>query len=265
MTIKFDLTNTTRKNIATALAEQLGSTVSYCGAPSFAYNAGPATVSKDGTVTFTEDTDKAAIRKALDALADADFEYERPAELDDPEPQADATDMTISYPIEILTEDGLRNLQALIASKKTLICKALGIDDLPVRVTETQVDFPWFVNQSPEATHACATFVCKLCEMAKNQQRVTAKEKPTDNDKYAFRCFLLRLGFIGDEYKADRKVLLQNLSGSTAFRNGKKNYAPGLDPIPTPENTVEFDVAEAKRRLQDPQVQAEIRAILNED
>lgn len=172
--------------------------------------------------------------------------------------------MTISYPIEILTEDGLRNLQALIASKKTLICKALGTDDLPVRVTETQVDFPWFrTDRSPETAHAYATFVCKLCEMAKNQQRVTAKEKPTDNDKYAFRCFLLRLGFIGDEYKADRKVLLQNLSGSTAFRNGKKNYAPGLDPIPTPENTVEFDVAEAKRRLQDPQVQAEIRAIIN--
>ena len=266
MTIKFDLTNTTRKNIAAALAEQLGSTASYCGAPSFAYNAGPATVSKDGTVTFTEDTDKVTIRKALNVLADAGFEYERPAELDAPEPQADATDMTISYPIEILTEDGLRNLQALIASKKTLICKALGIDDLPVRVTETQVDFPWFrTDRSPETAHAYATFVCKICEMAKNQQRVTAKEKPTDNDKYAFRCFLLRLGFIGDEYKADRKVLLQNLSGSTAFRNGKKNYAPGLDPIPTPENTVEFDVAEAKRRLQDPQVQAEIRAILNED
>ena len=96
-------------------------------------------------------------------------------------------------------------------------------------------------------------------------KRVTAKEKPVDNDKYAFRCFLLRLGFIGDEYKTDRKVLLQNLSGSTAFRNDKEKYAPGLDPIPTPENTVEFNVAEAMRRLQEPQVQAEIRAIMNED
>ena len=261
MTITTNLNGTTRKNLATLIAEQLGCTAKYCGAPSFAYNAGSATIGKDGTVTFTEDTDKATIRKALAALTDAGFEYERPAELDDPEPQADATGMTISYPIEILTEDGLRNLQALIASKKTLICKALGIDDLPVRVTETQVDFPWFhTDQSPEATHAYVTFVCKLCELAKNQQRVTAKEKPTDNDKYAFR-----LGFIGDEYKADRKVLLQNLSGSTAFRDGKKNYAPGLDPIPTPENTVEFDVAEAKRRLQDPQVQAEIRAIMAEE
>lgn len=40
----------------------------------------------------------------------------------------------------------------------------------------------------------------------------------TGNDKYAFRCFLLRLGFIGDEYKIARKVLLKNLTGNSAFR-----------------------------------------------
>ena len=56
-----------------------------------------------------------------------------------------------------------------------------------------------------------------------SQVSVTAKEKETDNPKYAFRCFLLRLGFIGDEYKADRKILLRNLSGSSAFRTGKKS------------------------------------------
>ena len=60
----------------------------------------------------------------------------------------------------------------------------------------------------------------KLCEMARNQKRVNAAEKTTDNEKYAFRCFLLRLGFIGAEYKAARKILLKNLSGSSAFRNG---------------------------------------------
>ena len=56
--------------------------------------------------------------------------------------------------------------------------------------------------------------------MAKNQKRVTAKDKDVDNDKYAFRCFLLRLGFIGAEYKADRKILLKNLTGSSAFKGG---------------------------------------------
>ena len=47
------------------------------------------------------------------------------------------------------------------------------------------------------------------------------KVTDVDNEKYAFRCFLLRLGMIGEEYKAARKVLLRNLTGSSAFRSGK--------------------------------------------
>lgn len=58
--------------------------------------------------------------------------------------------------------------------------------------------------------------------MARNQKRVTAKEKETDNNKYAFRCFLLRLGFIGAEFKDERKILLRKLTGSSAFKNGKR-------------------------------------------
>ena len=54
--------------------------------------------------------------------------------------------------------------------------------------------------------------------MSVNQKRVQAKEKPVENEKYAFRCFLLRLGFIGAEYKQTRKVLLKNFEGSSAFR-----------------------------------------------
>ena len=42
-----------------------------------------------------------------------------------------------------------------------------------------------------------------------------------ENEKYAFRCFLLRLGFIGEEYKVERKILLKNLTGSSAFKNGE--------------------------------------------
>ena len=67
-------------------------------------------------------------------------------------------------------------------------------------------------------------------EFAKTAKRVTAKEKDTDNEKYAFRCFLLRLGFIGDEFKGARKILLSRLSGSSAFKSGKaKEYRVELD------------------------------------
>ena len=57
--------------------------------------------------------------------------------------------------------------------------------------------------------------------MAKEAKRVTAKEPDTESEKYAFRCFLLRLGFIGAESKTQRKLLLQKLSGSSAFRTAE--------------------------------------------
>ena len=65
-------------------------------------------------------------------------------------------------------------------------------------------------------------FIAALCDMARNQKRITATEKEVENEKYAFRCFLLRLGFIGAEYKEERKILLKNLSGSSAFKNGER-------------------------------------------
>ena len=58
--------------------------------------------------------------------------------------------------------------------------------------------------------------------MSKDLKRVNATEREVDNEKYAFRCFLLRLGFIGEDYKTERKILLRNLSGSSAFKSGAK-------------------------------------------
>ena len=81
--------------------------------------------------------------------------------------------------------------------------------------------FPWFrADLDGDSVAAYSQFVGALCTAAKEQKRVTAKEKPVDNEKFAFRVFLIRLGFVGDEYKAARKILLHNLSGNSAFKNG---------------------------------------------
>ena len=61
-----------------------------------------------------------------------------------------------------------------------------------------------------------------LCELARIQKRVSASEQQVENEKYAFRCFLLRLGFIGQDYKDSRRVLLKNLSGNAAFRDARE-------------------------------------------
>ena len=54
--------------------------------------------------------------------------------------------------------------------------------------------------------------------MALEQKRIQAKTVDTTNEKYALRIWLLRIGLGGKEYKADRKRLMNHLSGHTAFR-----------------------------------------------
>lgn len=61
-------------------------------------------------------------------------------------------------------------------------------------------------------------FTLALCKKAKDNKRAVIKSGPVENEKYAFRCFLLRLGLIGDEYKVCRKILLKNLSGDCAWK-----------------------------------------------
>ena len=132
-----------------------------------------------------------------------------------------------------LGPDALVNLTSLLAAKGRLIRKALGVAALPVEVGPDTVSFPWFEGRDLDADEVktYTHLIAALCDMARNQKRITAKEKVTDNDKYAFRCFLLRLGFIGAEFKDERKILLRSLSGNSAFKSGQR-HAEALRPEP---------------------------------
>jgi hypothetical protein len=138
---------------------------------------------------------------------------------DVPEPDS----LTIELPLEGFTETALDNLEKLVISKAALIKKSVGASDLPLERTETTLRFPWFsADASSDAIKAYTQLVAALATMAKEQKRITAKERTVDNEKYAFRCFLLRLGFIGEEYAAARKILLAGLSGNGSFRSGER-------------------------------------------
>ncbi len=132
----------------------------------------------------------------------------------------------MSLPRESFTDAALENLQKLVDAKAALIKKALAVDSLPVEADTEKVSFPWFADgQDGDAAKAYTHFITALCDMARKQKRVTAKERSADNEKYAFRCFLLRLGFIGEEFKGERKVLLKNLSGNGSFKSGARKGA----------------------------------------
>ncbi|EFM24296.1 virulence protein [Selenomonas sp. oral taxon 149] len=135
----------------------------------------------------------------------------------------DEDNLSISLPRSLFTETALQNLDALLLSKGRLIRHAFDIREATYTLTDDRITFAWLHGTvTDETAKAYAEFISKLCQMARTQKRVTAKEKIVDNEKYAFRCFLLRLGMIGNAYKESRKILLQNLTGSSAFKSGHR-------------------------------------------
>jgi hypothetical protein len=144
--------------------------------------------------------------------------------------------LVIQMPLEGFPPEKTDNLCRLVASKASLIKKAIGVESLPIAYSPTTIDFPWVPEgaQSSEIM-AYAQFVSKLCDMAKTQQRVLAVEHPVENEKYAFRCFLLRLGFIGEEYAEARRILMRNLEGNGSHKSGDgKPRGPKTPPAPMP-------------------------------
>lgn len=216
MEIKYGVTGKDRKALVTAIAEITGADAIYKGVPTCNYEVDYFTVDKAGTLFFDDSVDSEEVEHLLEELAGRGFVGQQGA-LEEPEHGFDG--FAVSLPADKVN---VYNLENLLESKKTLICKALGVDSLPVDVEETRVTFSWFRELlDADRVKAYTHFIAALCEMSIAQKRISATEKLAENEKYAFRCFLLRLGFIGSEYKEERKILLENLSGSSAFKSGK--------------------------------------------
>ncbi len=60
-----------------------------------------------------------------------------------------------------------------------------------------------------------------LSEMAKTVRTASPRPQQNENPKYAMRTWLLRLGFIGEEFATARDLLTRRLAGDAAFRNGR--------------------------------------------
>ena len=205
MNIRFNIEKSQRKALAQKIGELTGSEVKYLGVPSCAYQIGAYTL------------DKEAVLHGDELLDEIRSELQKAGYTAEDEPVA----LTISMPRDFFAEQSMNNLLQLIANKETLLKHALNTESLAINECEETVEFPWFTVEKDGDADAYAKFITMLCEFAKNLQRVVNKPDTSDNEKYAFRCFLLRLGMIGADYKAARKVLLRNLTGSSAFRHGK--------------------------------------------
>lgn len=70
----------------------------------------------------------------------------------------------------------------------------------------------------PDRVQAYLQFTLALCKQAMIHKKAVMKKTRIENVKYAFRCFLIRLGLNGDEFKTCRKVMLENLTGDSAWK-----------------------------------------------
>ena len=232
MELNYNVKGNQRKQLVKALEEIIGAKSEYMGVPTFAYRIGKLMVDRVGTVT-SKDTSKDVFQNVIIALSWRGFEPEGGLEeagkrvegekatiTDSPATRTNKVDLLeIQMPREMFAEKGIENLKRLINAKGDLIKKAIGTDKIPINTSEETIGFPWFPlkGDADEVEHH-EKFIEALCSMAINQKRVTAKVVKSENEKYDFRCFLLRLGFIGYEHRAFRRYYLRNLSGNAAFK-----------------------------------------------
>lgn len=229
MEVRYNVCGDRRKEMVKVVSEALeGWEIKYLGAPSFSYQVGNFEITKEGTLIFADRTDTEMVEQVLESLAKAGFECEAHEDLpeekqptEEQEPVADS--LSISLPRDSFTDAALENLDHLLESKGGLIKKAFGIEEATYTATEDRITFNWLTGEiEPEKAKATQDFIGKLCEMARTQKRVIAKAKAVDNEKYVFRCFLLRLGLIGAEYKTTRKILMRTFPAMPASSPAKR-------------------------------------------
>ena len=217
--IRFTLESKQRPKLAQEIGNLLGTAPHYERVPSCAYDIAGYRLDKEGVLHIPEGVEEETVEDLILQLRECGFQDD--AEVTEEVP-VQQEKLTIAIPKDSLTDTALENLQKIIANKQTLFQRAFRMDSTEIEITDEKINFIWFpYTVDGDEIAAYTQFISRLCDMARDAKRVSSKPTETDNDKYAFCCFLLRLGFIGKEYKTARKILLRNLTGNSAFRCGE--------------------------------------------
>lgn len=205
--ISFIPTKSGRKKLADTTASHLGVRAEYTGTPTFDYQIGDARLDRDWTLHLPQDINAEAL---IEATQEAGFA-----------PTSEEYGLTLTFPTTGWDEATAAKLEALLAAKGELIAEAFDIPATPMKMDEVEgtVEFAWF-DQLPDAEviEAASVLLQLMIEHAKTSTRISPKPPEPGNDKYAMRCWLLRLGMLGKGYKNARRVLLANLDGNVAWK-----------------------------------------------
>lgn len=214
------------------------------------------------TVTYPEGTEtdaeeSAEPQDAEDGGAEPD---ENTDENENPETETDGFPIavTVALPLTDHTVQSLTNLICMIHARGALLSKATGgafaadkslVDEIGkhefrsiyeliafireweetnpelkgIRFADDKLIFDGF-GEAPDTDHvqAFTNLAAAMNSMAITQKRVQAKDVDDSNEKYAMRVWLVRIGFGGADHKTDRRILLEHLTGHTAFRNDEE-------------------------------------------
>lgn len=209
-----------------------------------------------------EPTENLAEEPVTEAEPDDTAEDEPDAEESESEDQPEEVplDLELAFPTSQHNGVSLRNLVNLIYSRGRLISKATGghfhvetdlvetlrddsctytvanfIEALKgyeaqcgtamegLVITEEKVSFTGFPTASDyDHLTAFGHLAILMNQQAISQKRIQAKDVNDENEKYALRTWLLRLGMNGPDFKETRKILMENLSGHAAFRTDEE-------------------------------------------
>jgi len=246
MILKYNITGGARSAFANIVAEIVGHIPIYQGTPSFAFAVGGCIIDRYGNLHCPPGSGGEAFFSLIAELRKRGYVAENEPTPPNPSTETSQADtakfakLVIELPRDGLDDEKVENLRKIIQSKASLIRASIGENlastahTLPVETSDEKVSFPWFAPESrAEEITAYSHLLIKLCTMARQQKYVSAREREVENQKYAFRCFLLRLGFIGSEYGEARKILLANLTGNGS-RRGDETHARENEADETP-------------------------------
>ena len=172
MKANYNVTGEDRKQMVAIISREAGVQAVYTRMPECAYMIDNMKVTKTGELLWDDRTDADLIGKITAALAAAGFTAqaeEDPETEEAAETAGDSADdaviegLTISFPRADFTENALANLTALIASKQTLIKKALQADILETEIDDEKVSFPWWSGMpTPEQIAVYSEFLTAL-------------------------------------------------------------------------------------------------------
>jgi hypothetical protein len=247
--LRMQVTGRERKEVAALIAAHFGTQAVYQGTRGFGYlitehSGREWLVDKEGAVvtTGTKEDNVAELFAVLKTFEENEVEAR--------------AQVAVTISTEEHNGVTLRNLVNILAGKERLITKAMGtghpfiapemveainavrlktIEDFleaagseaspGLAIAQETITLTWFAaTLNPEAIAAYIQFASAVNAIALTQKYATPHAKESANEKYTFRVWLLRLGFIGEEYSASRKLFLGRLEGNSSFRTKEQIY-----------------------------------------